>query len=68
MSIELEPKKDRARTIAAILAAINSYIEAERALEIEGKSKRPSVQVKIWPMLGREEMMRMRSMWQRRLV
>ena len=68
MSIELKPKKDRAKTIAAILAAINSYIEEERALELEGKPKKPSVQIKIWPILGREEMMRMRAMWQRRLV
>jgi len=68
MSSNLTSKRDKAKTIAAVLASINAYIEEERSLETSQKPSRPSIQMKIWPILGREEIMRMRSMLQRRLV
>lgn len=70
MSAESKIKKDRKKTIAAILAGVNAFIteEEERSLAITEKFKKPAPQMKIWPILGREEMMRMRTIWQRRIV
>ena len=59
----------REKVIAAILAGVNAFMQDEKQVgETATGRHRPSLDTKIWPILGREEMMRMRTMWQRRMV
>jgi hypothetical protein len=62
--------KDRKKTMAAVMVAVNAFIEEEeRAREIIALSqRRPALAVNMWHVSGREEIMRMRQLWQRRIV
>jgi hypothetical protein len=62
--------KDRKKTMAAVMVAVNAFIEEEeRAREMIALSqRRPALAVNMWHVSGREEMMRMRQLWQRRIV
>jgi hypothetical protein len=69
MSIMLSPEKDRKKVIAAIIAGVSACIEEEeRAREAVTPRRRAARAVTLWPVLGREEIMRMRTLWQRRMV
>ena len=69
MSIMLSPEKDRKKVIAAIIAGVSACIgEEERAREAVTPRRRAARAVTMWPVLGREEIMRMRTLWQRRMV
>jgi hypothetical protein len=69
MSIALSPEKDRKKLIAAIIAGVSACIEEEeRAREAVTPQRRAAMVVALWPILGREEIMRMRTLWQRRMV
>ncbi len=61
------PEKDRSKVLAAVMAAVNACLEEESALMSE-RLQRPVPVVNIWPILGREEIMRMRTLWQRRIT
>ena len=62
-------QKDRARIVAAIISGVAAFMEEEaRASQESAREKRPAPIVNLWSIWGREEMMRMRSMWQRRMV
>jgi len=61
------PEKDRSKVLAAVMAAVNAYLEEESARMSE-RLQRPVPVVNIWPILGREEIMRMRTLWQRRIT
>jgi len=55
--------------IAAITAAVLSYMAEEEALRPKALVPRKSVVVpKPWANFGREEIMRMRTLWQLRIV
>lgn len=56
--------------MAAIMAAVNAYMEEEtKAFEMVSMPQRKPVPViSLWHISGREEMMRMRQLWQRRIV
>jgi len=54
---------------AAIMAAVNAYMEEEEmAREMMAMpQRRPVPAISLWHVSGREEMMRMRQLWQRRI-
>jgi len=59
--------KNRRGTIAAITAAVAAYLEEEaRALVPPGPKPVPAFSP--WGSSGRQEMMQMRLLWQRRIV
>ena len=70
MSDSLSPEDARMKKVLpAIMAGVAAYIEeqgratptvAQRPIDVAG--------ARLWPMMGREEIMRMRMMWQRRMV
>jgi hypothetical protein len=62
--------KDRKKTMAAVMVAVNAFIEEEeKAHELIAPSQRsPALAVNMWHVSGREEIMRMRQLWQRRIV
>jgi len=62
------PQKDRAKIVAAIMGGVAAFMEEERASRESAREKRPAPVLNLWSISGREEMMRMRSMWQRRMV
>lgn len=69
MNITLSPEKDRKKVVAAIIAGVSACIEEEEETrEVIMPRRRPAMAVNLWPVLGREEMMRMRTLWQRRIV
>ncbi|MFO8102010.1 MAG: hypothetical protein R6U37_07595 [Dehalococcoidia bacterium] len=54
------------RKISAITAAVNAYMEGEsKAATI---SRTPPAEISLWKASGRQEMMQMRNLWQRRIV
>ncbi len=56
--------------IAAIMSAVNAYIEEEQVAQEALASLpqlKPSPVMSMWRVSGREEMMRMRQLWQRRI-
>jgi len=60
--------KDRGKITAAIMAAVNAYMEEEMAREMMAiPQRRPVPAISLWHVSGREEMMRMRQLWQRRI-
>ena len=61
--------KDRGKMAAAIMAAVNAYMaEEEMAREMMAMPQRkPALALSLWHVSGREEMMRMRQLWQRRI-
>ncbi len=61
--------KNRRGTIAAITAAVAAYLEEEeKALAPALAQPRPAMGPNLWAICGREEMMRMRTLWQRRIA
>jgi len=55
--------------VAAITAAVAAYMEEEgRALRPAISQRRPVAVSNSWRTSGREEIMRMRVMWQRRIA
>jgi len=60
--------KDRGKITAAIMAAVNAYMEEEMARQMMAvPQRRPAPVISLWHVSGREEMMRMRQLWQRRI-
>ena len=65
---EIAPKQ-RAKIVAAITGGVAAFMEEEqRGSQQSAREKTPAATVNLWPVWGREEIMRMRSMWQRRMV
>ena len=54
------------KKIAAVMAAVNSYLEEEAT--VTKPVQRPTPTVSMWQMSGRQEIMQMSSLWQRRIV
>ncbi len=61
-----EPMADVNKKMAAALAAVNAYMmeEEELALSMAQQAKEPHVQVNMWAISGRQEMMSMRNLIQ----
>jgi hypothetical protein len=61
--------KDKGK-MAAIMAAVNAYMEEEAMAQglMAVPQRRPVPVISLWHVSGREEMMRMRQLWQRRIV
>ena len=61
--------KSEKGTIAAVTAAITAYIEEEgRDLKVAVTQRRQLMVSSPWHVSGREEIMQMRMLWQRRIV
>lgn len=54
------------KKVAAVMAAVNAYIE-EEAIVAKPAQKHMAV-VSMWQVSGRQEIMQMSSLWQRRIV
>lgn len=55
--------------MAAITAALTEYmIEEGQAVRWAMNERKPAVLSGVWSSSGREEIMRMRMLWQRRIV
>jgi hypothetical protein len=64
-------QKDRSKILAAVMAGVNAYLEEEASIALAKAlpiRKQPPVAISLWHASGREEMMRMRTLWQRRIV
>lgn len=60
--------KSKKGTVAAI-AAVAAYMEEEeKAQRLVMPPQKPVVVSNLWHIYGREEIMRMRMLWQRRIV
>ena len=54
------------KKLAAAMAAVNAYIEEEaRVIQSE---QRPIAAISMWRASGRQEIMQMSNLWQRRIV
>jgi len=60
--------KSKKGTIAAIAAVAAFLDEEEKAQRLALPQQRPVVVSSLWHISGREEIMRMRTLWQRRIV
>jgi len=61
--------KDKRGVIAVITAAVAAYMEEEeKALAPAMPQRRPVAVSRLWSSYGREEIMLMRRLWQRRIV
>jgi hypothetical protein len=60
--------KSKRGIITAITAAVAAYVEEEKPLVSVMPQQRPVVVSKLWSNSGREEIMLMRRLWQRRIV
>jgi len=54
------------KKVAAVMAAVNAYIEQESI--VTAPAQRPTSAVSMWQVSGRQEIMQMSSLWQRRIV
>jgi len=64
-----EQLKDKRGIIAAITTAVAAYVEEEeKALAPAMPQRRPVAVSRLWSSYGREEIMLMRRLWQRRIV
>ncbi len=53
------------KKVAAAMAAVNAYIEQEA---FTTPTQKPTSAVSMWQASGRQEIMQMSSLWQRRIV
>jgi len=60
--------KSKKGTIAAIAAVADYMEEEEKALRLAMPQRKPVAVSSLWHIAGREEIMRMRMLWQRRIV
>ena len=61
--------KDKIGVMAAITAAVNAYLEEEaRSRQAAALPRRHAATISMWRVSGRDEIMRMRTLWQRRIV
>jgi hypothetical protein len=63
-------ERERGKIIAAVMAGISAYLEEESCVALAKTIpvRKPAVAINLWHVSGREEMMRMRNLWQRRMV
>lgn len=54
------------KKVAAAMVAVNAYLEAEAIERIP--AQRPASSVSMWQISGRQEIMQMSNLWQRRIV
>jgi len=60
--------KSKRGIITAVTAAVAAYMEEEKVLAPVIPQQRPVIVSKLWSSSGREEIMLMRRLWQRRIV
>jgi len=69
MNGESVSTRQGSKVIAAIMGGLAAYMqEEEGAQQATSRSRGRAPALKLWPIVGRVEIMRMRSMWQRRIV
>lgn len=55
------------KKLSAIIAAVNAYLD-EEASAVVTTPQRPMAGINVWQLYGRQEIMQMRSLWQRRII
>jgi len=60
--------KSKKGKVAAVTAAVTAYMEEEKYVRPTMVQRRPIILPIRWSSYGREEIMRMRMLWQRRIV
>ncbi len=55
------------KKISAIIAAVNAYMEEEAGTAKTSRMP-PTPVISLWRASGRQEIMQMRALWQRRIV
>jgi hypothetical protein len=69
MTMNSASEGDRQQVVAAIVAGVSAYLEEEAKLrEQTARPSRPASSLNLWALAGRQEMMRMRTLWQRRMA
>ncbi|MBE0480209.1 MAG: hypothetical protein IBX68_04440 [Dehalococcoidia bacterium] len=68
MSTGTRTEADKKKVIAAIISGVSSFMQEEQVIQAELPRRQAARVTSVWSLLGREELMRMRTMWQRRLV
>jgi hypothetical protein len=64
----MEPNIDRKKMFSAAIAAVYRYLLTEEEARAQMVEKEAAPTVSPWGHFGRQEMMHMRLMWQRRMV
>lgn len=60
--------QDKKGVMAAVLAAVEAFLEEEAAAAAPAvPPPRPAAAISLWAASGRQEMMTMRTLWQRRM-
>lgn len=60
--------EDKREVMAAIMAAVNAYLEEEERARLVVAEARPHAPISLWRVFGRREAMRPRAAWRRRMV
>ena len=61
--------EDKRGVMAAIMAAVNAYLEEEETARLAvAPEARPLAPISLWRVFGRREAMRPRPVWRRRMV
>ena len=69
MSVVARSEKDQQKVVAAIVAGVSAYLDEEaRARESAARRTRQAPLLNLWSLAGRQEIMRMRTLWQRRMA
>jgi len=69
MSVVSRSERDQQKVMAAIAAGVSTYLDEEaRAREASARRTRPAPLLNLWSLAGRQEIMRMRALWQRRMA
>ena len=60
---------DRGKLVAAIVAGVSAYLSEEATgREAPARPATPRPVLNLWSLSGRQEVMRMRTLWQRRMA
>jgi hypothetical protein len=69
MSVVSRSERDQQKVVAAIVAGVSAYLDEEAgARESSAQRARPAPLFNLWSLAGRQEIMRMRTLWQRRIA
>jgi len=60
---------DQQKVVVAIMAGVSAYLDEEaRARESVGRRTMQAPFLNLWSLAGRQDIMRMRTLWQRRMA
>jgi len=69
MSVVARSERDQQKVVAAIVAGVSAYLDEEAGTrEPAARRPRQAPSLNLWSLAGRQEIMRMRTLWQRRMA